>query len=270
MEVYLVSSYLGAKMIGVSLRNYFSSPRNIYIGQKLFQQSIGHDCLYAGIPNLDTELLKQIEHGCIPKDYEDLESGKKVLEVLELLSGEDTTVLGSVTSPIKLASKINSKNKEIMNKLKKFCKKWIEKQIRNGAEIIVFNDCFSNRDEFVSHMDIYRYIADKKVWYFGGRVIEKIDLIENAGFGIATVSSEERITSVRGKTNSDIVLAGNLNAREMTGWDQNTTRKKVIECISDGMRARNFILSGDDEISYYTGLATLRTIVSTAREFSSN
>jgi len=42
-------------------------------------------------------------------------------------------------------------------------------------------------------------------------------------------------------------------------------KKKVLECIEDGMKAGNFILSGDGEISYYTGLATLRTIVNTAR-----
>jgi uroporphyrinogen-III decarboxylase len=218
---------------------------------------------------MDLEFIEVTENDCIPKDIDDSKSADIVLKTIELLSTEGKTVVGCSSSPFRIASKLKNVNEKILGYLKKICKKWINAQIREGADYVIFYDIPLSRDEYIASMDVYSHIASKRVWYSGSRVLDKIDLIENSGFGMATVSSGEKISRVRKRSKSDITLAGNLNAEKMSEWDQSMARKNVIKCVKDGMRAGNFVLSADGEVPYYTGLATLRTIVATAREFSS-
>jgi len=57
VEVYIFAPYHGAKVLGVRRIQYFSSPHNIYMGQKLLQQMLGHDCLYTAVPHVEVEFF---------------------------------------------------------------------------------------------------------------------------------------------------------------------------------------------------------------------
>ncbi|ABE51899.1 uroporphyrinogen decarboxylase family protein [Methanococcoides burtonii] len=179
---FLFPNMHGAKELGMSIKEYFSTSENVVEGQLRLREKYGHDCYtpfcYAsleieawggstifyedGPANAGAPFIKNIE------DIESLEAPSvwdspqllKVLKTTEMLkehAGEDVPIIGVVISPFSAPpmqlgfSKyfdIMYENRELFDKLMEvntdFCIEWSNAQIEAGATIICYFDPISS------------------------------------------------------------------------------------------------------------------------------
>ncbi len=265
MGVYVFAPYHGAKALGMGTEYYFSSGLNIYTGQKLLKQMLGHDCFYAAVPQVEMEFFLSRPAVMSEEDIDVLEvkeEGKfasAMLMAISMLSDEGF-VVGACLSPSKLASALSTLKGEAKKRLEKrlapFCHEWIERQFEEGANMVVlYDDSNSVPWEF----------ADRNVCYANGNVLERVKELEKAGFGAVLVSSQESILEVR--KNCKLRLIGNVSAKRMENWSEERAEEEARKCIEEGIKAGNFVFSPDGEVPYHTGITTLRAVVGVAREY---
>ena len=270
MEVYVFAPYHGAKALGMGTEYYFSSGRNIYTGQKILKQMLGHDCFYAAVPQVEVEffLSKYSRKGPVVMSEEDIdalevrEEGKfasAMLMAISMLSDEGF-VIGACLSPSKLASILSTLKGEAKGKLEKrlapFCHEWIKRQFEEGAHMVILYDDGSS---------VSKELVDINVCYANGRVSGRARELEKAGFGALLVNGQESILEVRRICR--LKLIGNLSAWKMKNWGEERAEEEARKCIEEGVKAGNFVFSPDGEVPYHTGIATLRAIVGVAKEY---
>ncbi|AEA46966.1 uroporphyrinogen decarboxylase family protein [Archaeoglobus veneficus] len=279
MEVYIFAPYHGAKALGIGRRMYFSSAHSIFMGQKLLQRMLGHDCLYAAVPGVEVEFfLSKYTREPQPlvmseEDIDALEVGEEgkfasaMLRAISMLSEEDF-VVGACLSPLKLASMLSTLKGEaklrLAERLLPFCSEWIKRQFEEGADMVILFDESNEEDRTPKSIERVEKLAWKDVCYAGGRIAEIAELIEKAGFSAAIVSSKESILEVRKRCS--LTLLGNISAERMKNWNEEKAEEEAKRCVEEGLTAGNFVFSPDGEVPYHTGFATLRAAVRAARE----
>lgn len=178
---FLLLTMHGAKELGVSIKEYFSSAKNVFEGQVKLRQKYGHDCYYSffyapieveafgaeviysddGPPNSGEPFLKKedIESLSAP-DVKSSEVLKKVLDATKMLKEEakdEVPIIGVVMSPFSLPVMqmgfdkyldIIYNDKALFEKLmevnKKFCIDWANAQLEAGATAICYFDPVSS------------------------------------------------------------------------------------------------------------------------------
>lgn len=179
---FLLLTMHGAKEVGLSIREYFSSPEHVIEGQLRLRRKYRHDCYYGfwyapleveafggdvifiddGPPNSAVPPIRRIEDIrslCPP----DISSNRKLQNVLTGItrikekSGNDAPIIGVVMSPFSLPVmqlgfdkyfELLFNHPDLFEKLiavnMEFCAKWANAQLAAGAAAICYFDPVSS------------------------------------------------------------------------------------------------------------------------------
>ena len=182
MPYFLLLTMHGAKELGVSIKEYYSSPDFVVQGQLRLREKYGHDCLvgfmYApveveafggevifvdnGPPNsgrpfiTDPKQIADLE----PPDIDNSDCLQRVLETirgLKAAAGDEVPVMGVVVSPfslpvmqmgfgsyIELLYGERATCDRLMEVNEKFCVAWANAQLEAGATAVVYLDPVSS------------------------------------------------------------------------------------------------------------------------------
>lgn len=178
----LLFSMYGAKIVGTSIKDYFSKAENVVEGQLLMRQKFQHDCYYTfcyaslemeawggetlffedGPPNAGAPIIKsneEIDRLQVPsiKGNPPLEKVLKITALLKKHAGNEVPIIGVVMSPFSMAImqmgfgnylELIYFHREKFNKLmalnEEFCIKWANAQLEAGATAICYFDPLSS------------------------------------------------------------------------------------------------------------------------------
>jgi len=172
---FLALTFYGAKELGMSIKEYFSSSKNVIYAQKKMREKYKHDFYYGfyyasleieafggdsifyddGPPNAGEPIIKNlsdIDNLNIP-DVKKSDVLRKVLETQEALKDLDAPVIGVIVSPFSLPIMQMGFDKyieliyfqrdyfwKLMKKNMEFSTTWANLQLRAGADVIVYFD----------------------------------------------------------------------------------------------------------------------------------
>lgn len=178
---FLLLTMHGAKELGLSIQEYFSSAENVFKGQIKLKEKYGHDCYYSffyapieieafgaeviyskdGPPNSGEPFLqKEAINKLNPPDVKSSKVLKKVLDATKMLkevAKDEVPIIGVVMSPFSLPVMqmgfdkyldLIYNDRELFEKLmevnKKFCIDWANAQLESGATAICYFDPVSS------------------------------------------------------------------------------------------------------------------------------
>ena len=175
VPLLLALTYYGAKELQMSIKEYFSSSKNIIYAQKKMREKYKHDFYYAfyyasleieafggesifyddGPPNAGEPIIKNlsdIDNLDVP-NVEKSDALRKVFETQCALKGLDAPVIGVIISPFSLPIMQMGFDKyieliyfqrdyfwKLMKKNMEFSAVWANLQLRSGADAIVYFD----------------------------------------------------------------------------------------------------------------------------------
>lgn len=179
---FLLLTMHGAKEVGLSIREYFSSPDNVVEGQLRLRRKYGHDCYYAfwyapieieafggdvifiedGPPNSATPPIQRLEDIRFLRtpDISRQKNMQNVLRSISMIrekSGNDAPIIGVVMSPFSLPVmqlgfdrylELMFEQPDLFEKLisvnQEFCVNWANAQLNAGATAICYFDPVSS------------------------------------------------------------------------------------------------------------------------------
>lgn len=182
VPLFLLFSMYGAKELNLSIKDYFSDPKNVVEAQVKLREKYNHDCFYSfyyasieveawggevifsedGPPNSGKPIItdiKQINELNVPsvKNSECLNKVLKTTRELKKISGEEVPIIGVVMSPFSLPImqmgfdkyiEMIYEDKESFERLmeinEEFCVSWANAQLEAGATVICYFDPVSS------------------------------------------------------------------------------------------------------------------------------
>ncbi len=181
VPVFLLFTLHGAKELGMSIEDYFSSAENVIKGQKILHEKFNGDCLnpffYAcseteawggdvifiddGPPNAGAPIIRSVDDidDITPPDMDHpvLQKGLRAIQGLVDYAEGQTPVLGTVLSPfsvpvmqmgfeayINLMFEDEDAFWRLMRKNEEFCVKWGNEQVKAGVTALAYFDPLSS------------------------------------------------------------------------------------------------------------------------------
>lgn len=182
VPLFLLLTMHGARELGMSIRDYFSSGENVALGQMMLLKKYGHDCVYPffyapvevearggeviyrddGPPNSGEPIIKKYDDimklkQVSVKDSPPLVKVLKAIELLKSEAGDQVPIIGVVMSPFSVPVmqmgfdryiELMYENEAYFNKLmeinEEFCVEWANAQLDAGAAAICYFDPVSS------------------------------------------------------------------------------------------------------------------------------